>query len=315
MGDSTEDLSTISIKLVVAKDGSGDYQTVQEAIDAVPANNTEPVKIFLKNGVYKEVVKVPANKPFISLIGENPEKTILTYDNYAKKPRPEGGTYGTGGSATVYLYASDFVAKNLTMENSFDESLVEGGSQAVAVYTRSDRMTFHNVRFIGNQDTLYANGGTQYFSQCYIEGDVDFIFGGARAVFEDCDIVSVDRGSTTNNGYITAASTNINEPYGFLFVNSRLTSEAADGTVYLGRPWHPGRDPSAVASVVFKNCELGAHIHQDGWTDMSGFSAKDARFFEYQNEGPGVNLSRPQLSDDEAKQFTVENVLKGWNPK
>ncbi len=108
------------------------------------------------------------------------------------------------------------------MENSFDESLVEGGSQAVAVYTRGDRMKFHNVRFIGNQDTLYANAGTQYFSQCYNEGDVDFIFGGARAVFEDCDIVSVDRGSTTNNGYITAASTNISEPYGFLFINSRL---------------------------------------------------------------------------------------------
>ncbi|MBO1510660.1 pectate lyase [Metabacillus bambusae] len=313
--DATEELRAISSKLVVAKDGSGDYQTVQEAIDAVPANNTEPVEIFIHNGVYKEVVKIPANKPFITIIGESAEKTILTYDNYAKKPKSEGGTYGTSGSASVYLYASDFVAKNLTMENSFDESLVEGGSQAVAVYTRGDRMSFHNVRFIGNQDTLYVNSGTQYFSQCYIEGDVDFIFGGGRAVFEDCDIVSVDRGSTTNNGYITAASTNINEPYGYLFLNSRLKSEAADGTVYLGRPWHPGGDPSAIASVVFKNSELGAHIHEEGWTDMSGFSAKDARFYEYQNEGPGANPSRPQLTDEEAKLYTIENVLKGWDPK
>jgi pectin methylesterase-like acyl-CoA thioesterase len=168
---------------------------------------------------------------------------------------------------------------------------------------------------IRNQDTLYVNAGTQYFHQCYIEGDVDFIFGGGRAVFEDSDIVSVDRGSTTNNGYITAASTNINEPYGYLFLNSRLKSDAADGTVYLGRPWHPGGDPSAIASVVFINSELGAHIHEEGWTDMSGFSAKDARFYEYQNEGPGANPSRPQLTDEEAKLYTIENVLKGWDPK
>lgn len=312
--DSTKDLRAISVKLVVSKDGIGDYDTVQKAIDAVPNNNTELVEIFIKNGTYKEVVTVPANKPFISLIGESAEKTVLTYDNYAKRERPEGGTYGTSGSASVYLYASDFTAQNLTMENSFDESTVEGGSQAVAVYTRGDRMKFDHVRFLGNQDTLYANGGTQYFSNCYIEGDVDFIFGAARAVFDNCDIVSLDRGSSTNNGYITAASTNINDPYGFLFINSRLISEAAEGTVYLGRPWHPGGDPNAIASVVFMNCELGGHIQREGWTDMSGFSAKDARFNEYKNEGPGVNLERPQLTDEESSNYTIENVLKGWNP-
>ncbi|MGM7722723.1 pectate lyase [Metabacillus sp. Hm71] len=315
VGDATEELKELSVKLIVSQDGNGDYKTVQAAVDAVPANNPQPVEIFVKNGVYKEVIKVPADKPFISLVGESAKKTILTYDNYAKKQRPEGGTYGTSGSASVFIYANDFTAKNLTMENSFDESLVEGGSQAVAVYARGERLAFHNVRFIGNQDTLLAHSGTQYYHQCYIEGDVDFIFGGARAVFEDCEIVSVDRGSSTNNGYITAASTNISEPYGFLFLNSRLKSEAADGTVYLGRPWHPGGDPNAIASVVFKNCELGAHIHEEGWTDMSGFSAKDARFYEYQNTGPGVNLDRPQLTDEEAKEYTVENVLKGWNPK
>lgn len=295
--------------------GSGDYVTVQDAVDAVPGNNTEPVEIYVKNGVYKEVVKVPADKRFITKIGESAENTILSYDNYAKKSKPEGGTYGTSGSASVFLYASDFTAKNLTMQNTFDESTVEGGSQAVAVHTRGERMAFYNVRFIGNQDTLLANSGSQHFNKCYIEGDVDFIFGVARAVFDDCDIVSVDRGSSTNNGYITAASTNITEPYGFLFVNSRLKSEAAEGTVYLGRPWHPGGDPNAIASVVFKNSELGAHIHKDGWTDMSGFSAKDARFYEYQNSGPGASITRRQLTDEEAKLYTVENVLRGWNPK
>jgi PelA/Pel-15E family pectate lyase len=312
--DATEELAAIESKLTVAQDGSGDYGTVQQAIDAVPANNSEPVKIFIKNGVYKEVVRVPADKPFITMIGESAEKTILTYDNYAKKPRPEGGTYGTSGSASVYLYASDFVAKDLTIENTFDESQVTGGSQAVAAYTRGERMEFYNVRFIGNQDTLYANGGSQYFKNSYIEGDVDFIFGAARAVFDDCDIVSVDRGSSTNNGYITAASTQISEPYGFLFINSRLKSEAADGTVYLGRPWHPGGDPNAIASVVFMNSELGSHIKAEGWTDMSGFSAKDARFYEYQNSGQGANPERPQLTHEEAASYTIENVLKGWNP-
>lgn len=169
--DSTEELRAIPGKLTVAKDGSGDYEKVQQAIDAVPKNNTEPVEISIMNGKYKEVITVPPDKPFITLIGESAKDTVLTYDNYAKKERPEGGTYGTSGSASVFLYANDFTAKNLTIENSFDESLVEGGSQAVAAHTRGERMVFKNVRFIGNQDTLLANSGTQYYSQCYIEGE------------------------------------------------------------------------------------------------------------------------------------------------
>lgn len=124
----------------------------------------------------------------------------------------------------------------------------------------------------------------------------------------------MNRGSSTDNGYISAASTHINEPYGFLFLNNKFTSSAAPGTVYLGRPWHPGGDPDAIASVVFKNNDLGAHIHPEGWTDMSGFSAKDARFHEYQNKGPGANPDRPQLTEEEAEAVTIENVLKGWNP-
>ncbi|XEC96645.1 pectate lyase [Paenibacillus tarimensis] len=315
--DGTKALLAIPSILTVAKDGSGDYSTVQQAIDAVPQNNTQPVEIRIMNGVYKEVVTVPANKPFISLIGESAENTVITYDNYAGRERPIGGTYGTSGSASLFLYGSDFTAMNLTMENSFDEKANPDvqGTQAVAVHTRGERMIFRNVRFIGNQDTLLVNAGSSYFYECYVEGDVDFIFGAGRAVFENSDIKSLDRGSATNNGYITAASTSINQPYGFLFINSRLISDAAAGTVYLGRPWHPGGDPSAIASVVFMNCELGQHIHTQGWTDMSGFSYKDARFYEYNNSGPGVaiNESRTQLSDEEAAQYTVENVL-GWSP-
>ncbi|WP_042454455.1 pectinesterase family protein [Neobacillus dielmonensis] len=306
---------SVYLRLTVAQDSRGNFHTVQQAIDSIPENNTTPVEIFIKNGVYKERITIPKDKPFITLIGESVESTILTYDNHAKLPTSEGGIIGTGKSASVYLYANDFTAKNLTMENSFNPKRLSGETQAVAVYASGERMSFYHIRFLGNQDTLYVGSGTQYFNQCYIEGDIDFIFGGARAVFEECEIFSLDRGSDIDNGYISAASTPIDEPFGFLFINNRFTSSAPAGTVYLGRPWHPGGDPNAIASVVFKNNYLGPHIHPEGWTDMSGFSAKEARFYEYQNEGPGANPSRPQLTDEEAKEFTVEHVLKGWIPE
>ncbi|MCA0756697.1 pectate lyase [Paenibacillus sp. N4] len=304
-------------QLTVAQDGTGDYSDIQAAVDAVQPNNTERVNILVKKGIYKQVVTVPANKPFISMIGESSEDTVITYDNYSGRERPAGGTYGTSGSASMFVNGNDFIAKNMTIENSFDEASVNAGNkQAVALNVRGERQRFENVRFIGNQDTLLTNGGTQYFYQCYIEGDVDFIFGGSRAVFEECTIHSLDRGSSTNNGYITAASTMITEPYGYLFLNSKLTSNAAAGTVWLGRPWHPGGNPDAIASVVYMNCEMGAHINPIGWTDMSGFSAADARFYEYNSSGPGAAAAdtRRQLTDEQAESWTVSNVLKGWNP-
>jgi PelA/Pel-15E family pectate lyase len=319
MEDLTKQLKQIENELTVDQSGAGDYKNVQAAIDAIPKNNTEPVTIHVKNGVYKEVVRVPADKPFVTMIGESETDTIITYDNYSGRDNGVGGTLGTSGSATAFLQANDFTAENLTFENSFDENTNTKDKQAVAVNSSGERMTFKNVRFLGNQDTLLTNGGTQYFYESYIEGDVDFIFGGARAVFEDTVIHSLDRGSSSNNGYITAASTMITEPYGYLFLNCELTSDAAKGTVYLGRPWHPGGNPDAIASVVFMNSYLGEHIHPQGWTDMSGFSAKDARFYEYNNHGPGAieeeTNSRRFLTDEEASEWTIENVLKGWNPK
>ncbi|CAM4445044.1 pectate lyase [Paenibacillus tarimensis] len=317
-GDVRDQLRAMPSRLVVAQDGKGDYRTVQGAIDAVQANNTDPVEIFVHNGVYKEVVTIPANKPFITLTGESAEGTVLTYDNYSGREKPTGGTYGTSGSASVFISGSDVTVRNLTIENSFDEASVDvKNKQAVALNVRGDRHRFENVRFLGNQDTLLTNGGTQYFYKCYIEGDVDFIFGGSRAVFDECTIHSLDRGSSSNNGYITAASTMITEPYGYLIVNSKLTSDAAPGTVWLGRPWHPGGNPDAIASVVFMNTEMGAHINPIGWTDMSGFSAADARFFEYNNHGPGavVTGTRRQLTGEQAAEWTIPNVLKGWDPK
>ncbi|MCR2807386.1 pectate lyase [Paenibacillus soyae] len=314
----TKQLSELQNELTVAQDGTGDYRTVQAAIDAVPAGNGAPVTIHVKNGIYKEVVRIPSDKPFITLVGEDSQKTVITYDNYSGRDNGAGGTFGTSGSATAFIQANDVTVRNMTFENSTDESKVtEKDKQAVAMNVRGDRVSFANVRFLGNQDTLLTNGGTQYFSQCYIEGDVDFIFGGSRAVFDDCTIHSLDRGSDTNNGYITAASTLIEEPYGYLILNSRLTSDAPAGTVYLGRPWHPSGNPNAIASVVFMNTEMGPHIKDEPWTDMSGFSWKEARFAEYKNTGEGavVNEFRKQLTDEEAAEWTVENVLKGWDPK
>ncbi|SER68130.1 pectate lyase, PelA/Pel-15E family [Gracilibacillus ureilyticus] len=311
-----EQMGELESRITVAKDGSGDYDTVQAAIDAVPENNTQPVTIFIKDGTYKEVVTVPNNKPFITLQGESEAGTVITYDNYAGRDNGVGGTLGTSGSASVYLRADDLRIENMTLENSFDESSTDAeGKQAVAVYAAGDRQYFRNVSFIGNQDTLYTHSGTQYYYQVYIEGDVDFIFGGAQVVIEDSVIHSLDRGSDSNNGYITAASTLLSDEYGMLILDSKLTSDAAEGTVYLGRPWPAGGNPEARGSVVYMNSELGAHIKEEGWTSMSGLAPEDARLYEYENYGPGavINESRRQLTDEEAANWTVENVLNGWD--
>src|SRR5699024_4128840 len=220
------------IDITVAQDGSGDYEEVQKAIDAVPSNNEEPTTIFVENGVYKEVVTGPDDKPFITLVGESATDTVTTYDNYAGRDDGSGDTYGTTGSSSVFLGADDFRAENITFENAFNPNRDVEGKQAVAVYTTGERMYFKNVRFFGHQDTLFVRSGSQYFNQVYVEGDVDFIFGAARAVFEDSIIQSLDRGSTTNNGYITAASTSIDDPFGILIVGSKITSDAAPGSVY-----------------------------------------------------------------------------------
>ncbi|WP_198663172.1 pectate lyase [Paraliobacillus zengyii] len=309
-------LAEIDSTITVAQDGSGDYDTVQSAIDAVPSNNSQTVMIYVKNGTYKEVITVPANKPFITLIGEDEKETVITYDNYAGRDNGVGGTLGTSGSASAYLRADDLIVENITFENSFDETTDTTGTQAVALYASGDRLYFKNVSFIGNQDTLYVNAGTHYYDNVYVEGDVDFIFGAARVVFANSVIHSFDRGSESTNGYVTAASTLISDEYGMMIMNSKLTSDAAAGTVYLGRPWPSGGNPNAIGSVLIKNSELGAHINPDGWTSMSGLQPEDARLFEYKNTGPGavVNDSRRQLTDEEAAEWTVENVLKGWNP-
>ena len=288
----------------VAKDGSGDFTSVQEAVDACKAFPDHRVTVYIKNGVYREKVKIPACNTRLSFIGEDPEKTIITYDDYF-------GKVGMGRNSTFYTYtlmveADDFHAENLTVENSAGPV-----GQAVALLVEGDRCTFLNCRILGNQDTLYAAGqnSRQYYKSCYIEGTTDFIFGAATALFEDCTVCS------KKDSYITAASTPEGRKFGYVFRNCRLVATEGIHKVYLGRPW---RD---FARVVFINCELGAHILQQGWSNWEGTSRdKTAYYAEYGNTGPGSSTQgrvpwSHQLSAEEAGQYTPENILAPFLPE
>jgi pectin methylesterase-like acyl-CoA thioesterase len=314
--------------VTVAADGSGNYTTVQAAVNAVPANNSSTFTINIKSGTYRGVVTIPSNKPNVSLVGlgSSASSVVIVEGHAAGLTKPDGSTYGTSGSATVFIAANNTTVSNLTMSNDFNEAAYNlSAEQAVAVNTYGDRVQFSGVRILGNQDTLLVNTPSTtavsrlYVRNSYIEGDVDFIFGRGTAVFQGGEVRSLSRGSSSNNGYVTAAATNNSNPYGFLFWGTHLTSNAPAKTVYLGRPWHPGGDVNAIAQVLFRSCTLDVHIRDDPWTDMSGFSWRGARFWEYGNSGSGatVNSNRPQMSSSTATQYVPTAYLAGsdgWNP-
>ena len=293
--------------LTVAADGSGDVKTVSEAIAKVPENNPSRFVIVIKKGVYNEQIRIPANKPFISLIGESSETTRLSFDINNQR----AGT--TSAAYAFYIGGHDFYAENLTFENSFDFKPGVPGAQAVAVLSEADRAVFKKCKFLGWQDTLYAKNGRQYFEDCYIEGNVDFIFGQAAAVFAHCTIHS------KGDGYITAPMRfAANEPSGFVFNNCNLTGANTDKGVFLGRPWR------AFGRTVFLETEMGAHIRAEGWNNWGNAdNEKTAYFAEYNSKGAGAKPEARvkwihQLTKEESKQFETENFLKGkdgWNPK
>ncbi|GIF26059.1 pectinesterase [Actinoplanes tereljensis] len=315
---------------VVAGDGSGDFASIQAAVDAVPDGNTEPLTIAVKPGVYRGQVIVPTAKPFITLagLGGTPHSVVIADDRANGTPKPDGsGTWGTSGSASVTVDGAGFRARNLTFANLFDEAAHPEitSKQAVAILTRADRIEFDRVRFLANQDTLYINSkaagvvARAYFRDCYVEGDVDFIFGRATAVLDGCRIHSLNRGSTPN-GYVTAPSTDITNPYGLLFHRCMLTSDAPAGTVFLGRPWHPSNDPNAIGQTIIRESWIGSHIGATPWSDFGTWPWQDARFGEFRNRGPGaaVTADRPQLSKAEADTYTVAAFLRGtdgWRPQ
>jgi len=282
----------------VAQDGSGSFTSVQAAIDACKAFPDQPIVIFVKNGIYKEKIKIPACNSHLTIIGESAEKTILSNnDHFEKTNRGRNSTFYT---YTLMVEANDFRAENLTIENAAGPV-----GQAVALHVEGDRCVFINCRLLGNQDTLYLAGETSrdYFADCYIEGTTDFIFGAATSLFDRCTL------HNKTNSYITAASTSKGKPFGFVFRNCKLTAAEGVTKAYLGRPW---RD---YAKVVYLNCQIGAHIVPVGWAnwDKTGRD-KTAYYAEYNNTGTGAAIGQRaawshQLTKEEATAYSTEKIL------
>lgn len=295
-----EEQLTGHIHLVVAQDGSGDVRTMQEAINKVPENNTERFVIFIRPGTYKEKIIVPASKPHITIIGENAEKVILTWDDFSGRVVGKD-TITTNTSYSFAVEADDFTAMNLTFRNS-------AGSvgQAVALRTNGDRQFFYRVRLIGHQDTYYTWGNIRnYLLQCYIEGTTDYIFGRSTVVFEYCHIHSMKTGS-----YITAASTEQFAEFGYVFFNSRFTALDDIENVALGRPWRP------YAKTVIINSFLDDFIRPEGWSIWRGRETNhlNAFYAESGNYGPGAGIEERidwshQLTEADLQKYTLENIF------
>ncbi|KOX12552.1 pectin esterase [Nocardiopsis sp. NRRL B-16309] len=310
--------------ITVETDGSGDFSSVQEAVDAAPAGAT----VRIGPGVYRGPVVVAASD--LTLVGAtgDPRDVVITDDRASGLPKPGGGTWGTSGSASVVISGDDVHSRDLTFENSFlrEEHPEVTSTQAVAVRTTGDRLVFDNVRFLGHQDTLYANSpntettSRQYYRNCYVEGDVDFVFGRGTAVFHGCEIRSLDRGSDSDNGYVTAPSTPPEQEFGFLFTESCFTSDAPPESVYLGRPWVPSSDLDARPQALIRDSWMGRHFKEQGWIEMSsGHDWRQFQLREFANKGPGAlnTPDRPQMSAEEAAGHTAEAYLAGsdgWNP-
>ncbi len=315
----------ISADIVVAKDGSGDFRTVSEAIDAVPDyEHGKITTIFIREGVYNEKVTIPNNKYRLHLLGENALRTVITYGKYAEGKWPVGGTrIGTSGSATMYIHAYYVTIENLTIENSAGEGPEIG--QAVAVFTNGDFIFFKGCRLLGNQDTLYTYGSVgrkgnivrNYYLDCYIEGTTDFIFGSSVCYFENCEIRS------KKDSFVTAASTPEGSRYGYVFHRCRFTADPGVKNCYLGRPW------GAYAKTVILECELGSHILPEGWHDWEKegkpLTKKNAYYAEYRNFGPGACASGRvdwsfQLNPYQAEDYTFGKVMSTpldehpWDP-
>lgn len=290
---------------VVAQDGSGDFFTVQEAINAVPDfRKNIRTTILVRKGTYKEKIIIPESKINISLIGE--DGAVLTYDGFANKKNVFGENMGTSGSSGCYIYAPDFYAENITFENSSGPV-----GQAVACFVSADRAFFKNCRFLGFQDTLYtySKQSRQYYEDCYIEGTVDFIFGWSTAVFNRCHIHS------KRDGYVTAPSTDQGKKYGYVFYDCKLTAEPEATKVYLSRPWRP------YAQAVFIRCEIGKHILPEGWNNWGKKENEKTAFYaEYESRGEGANpKARAAFSHQlkNLKGYEIKTVLAGddgWNP-
>ena len=288
--------------IVVARDGTGEFRTIDEAIEVCRAFMDYHKVIYIKKGTYKEKLVIPQWLQNIELCGEDRDETIITYNDHANINK-----MGTFRTYTLKVEANDITLKNITIENNSARL-----GQAVALHTEGDRLVFINCRFIGHQDTIYTGMPYTrlYFKGCYICGTTDFIFGPSTAWFEDCTIESLV------NSYVTAASTPADAAYGYIFNNCRLIAKENVDKVYLGRPW---RD---YGYTLFMNCELGTHIRPEGWHHWEKHREQTARYLEYNNRGIGAQTQQRvpwsrQLSKKEAQQITPERIFArqdNWNP-
>ncbi len=286
--------------IVVARDGTGEFRTVSEAVEVCRAFMEYHKVIYVKKGIYKEKLIIPQWLTNIEILGEDRDATVITYDDHANIVNPlTGKGMGTFRTYTVKVEGSSITFKNITIENNSARL-----GQAVALHTEGDRLIFINCRLLGHQDTVYTGiAGTRlFFKDCYIEGTTDFIFGPSTAWFENCEIHS------RANSYITAASTPQDRPYGYVFNNCRLTADADIDKVYLGRPW---RD---YGYTMFMNCDMGRHIRPEGWHHWQKERQQTARYMEYNNRGEGAATDKRaawtrQLTKKEAQKITMETVF------
>jgi pectinesterase len=283
----------------VAKDGSGDYKYIQDAIDAMRVFPLARITLYIKNGVYNEKIELPATNTDVTFIGESVEKTIIAFNDYSGR-----GKLNTFNSFTAKISGNRFVAENITFANTAGPV-----GQAVALYVDADKAVFKNCRFLGNQDTIYAGGESsrQYFTNCYIEGTTDFIFGPSTALFDSCII------KAKSNSFITAASTPKDKKFGFVFLNCTITVDSAVSKLFLGRPWR------ANAKTAFINCDLPGQVAPEGWDNWGNPSnEKTTIYAEYNNNGLGANAGKraawtKMLSKKEAADYSPGNIFDNVN--
>ena len=312
----------MSLKIVVDCAGDGDYKSVADAVESAPLSGG--ATLFIKNGVYEE--KVLVDKPDITFIGEDKEKTVLHFNDGANAPDETGKPKGTLKTATLHVTpdAKGFQMYNMTVENRAGIGAVAG--QAIAAYMDCDMAVIKDCRFCARQDTLLASPmylevdekipivNRQLYKNCYIEGDVDYIFGGAVALFEDCTIYSLERTGDLPC-YVTAACTADFLRFGYVFKNCHITGNAKDNSVYLGRPWRE------YANVTYIDCKMDRCVCTEGfkkWNDTDRH--KTARYAQYGSFGEGYNESALVdwsriLTEEEAKEYTPDNMFGDWKPK
>lgn len=333
------------------QDKSPNFSTLGEAVNYISQNylsdrerlytsdeNIEAVNIYIAPGVYRELLVI--ERPYVTLRGENAENTVIVYNNCALGLMSDGNRRGTFHTATMRISTHNVCVENLTIQN--DAGHRHKAAQAIAAYVDGDEIEFYRCRFLGCTDTLFTAPlpdktikglefyapesdmarvvGRQYYKECYIKGDLDFIFGSATAYFEKCEIFSImpeqipdeKKNGETIYGYITAASTPQGEAFGYVFKECRLTGECPENSVMLGRPWRE------CAKTVFLNCYMGEHIHSDGWSEW-GKTTGSFYYGEYCSYGPGTSYDSRvkyshQLTDEEAGAYSIEKVFRGWIP-